>query len=324
MIDKIEVSVICNTYNHEKYIRDALESFISQKTTFKFEIIVHEDKSTDSTASIVKEFEDRYPDIIKPIYEEENQYSKHIGITRCIDMPLAKGKYIAFCEGDDFWSDEYELQKQFEILENNTNIVMCCHSTERIDAETRKKLGFLCASRNDDGLIDYTDCLSESNFPHLSSMFFRKDIYMKQPDWFFHLPVGDYPLRAFFLYSGNIYYVNKVMSCYRVMSSSSWSLTYRRNFEYRYQANKEMNEFLRKYDNFTDRIYHEYIEELIQNKTMKTCIYTGHFEEARQLSNYKNMKIYMKLLIFIGKYCPKIVLSALQLRTSLRIKVGKA
>ena len=104
------VSVICLAYNHEKYIRKTLEGFVKQKTNFSVEYIIHDDASTDSTASIVREFEEKYPDLIKPIYQKENQYSKGVPITRNLQMQV-QGKYIAFCEGDDYWIDEYKLQK---------------------------------------------------------------------------------------------------------------------------------------------------------------------------------------------------------------------
>ena len=108
------VSVICLAYNHEKYIRKTLEGFVAQKTNFSVEYIVHDDASTDSTASIIQEFEEKYPDLIKPIYQKENQYSKGVAITRNLQMQV-QGKYIAFCEGDDYWIDEYKL-----LLWNNT------------------------------------------------------------------------------------------------------------------------------------------------------------------------------------------------------------
>lgn len=128
------VSIRCITYNHEKYIRDALEGFVMQKTNFKFEAIVHDDASTDNTAAIIQEYAEKYPDIIKPIFETENQYSKKDGSLRRImnEAVHPNAKYIAFCEGDDFWTDPYKLQKQFEIMENNPNCSLCYHACKNI------------------------------------------------------------------------------------------------------------------------------------------------------------------------------------------------
>ena len=107
----IKLSIVCTAYNHEKYIRSALDGFVMQKTNFAFEAIVHDDASTDGTADIIREYAKKYPDIIVPIIQTENQHSKKVQITREIIFPMIKGKYIAFCEGDDYWTDPYKLQK---------------------------------------------------------------------------------------------------------------------------------------------------------------------------------------------------------------------
>ena len=124
----IMISVICITYNHEKYIRKCLDGFIMQETDFPYEVLVHDDASTDNTAAIVHEYEILYPDIIKPIYQTENQYSKGKAITRDIIFPKCRGKYIALCEGDDYWIDTGKLQKQFDALETHPEIDMCVHA----------------------------------------------------------------------------------------------------------------------------------------------------------------------------------------------------
>lgn len=126
------VSIRCITYNHEKYIRDALEGFVMQKTNFKFEAIVHDDASTDNTAAIIREYAEKYPDIIKPIFETENQYSKHDGSLARIMNAACKGKYFAFCEGDDYWTDPYKLQKQVDFMENHQECSLTYHACKNI------------------------------------------------------------------------------------------------------------------------------------------------------------------------------------------------
>ena len=113
------VSIICPTFNHEEYIRKTLYSFLSQKTNFSFEIIVHDDASTDKTLEIVKEFELNYPNLFNNIYQTDNQFSKDPSSVSRIMFAKAKGKYIALCEGDDYWIDPYKLQKQVDFLEKN-------------------------------------------------------------------------------------------------------------------------------------------------------------------------------------------------------------
>ena len=115
MQTEMMVSVICLAYNHGKYVRETLEGFVSQKTDFPFEVIVHDDASTDNTADIIREYEKKYPDIIKPIYQVQNQYSQKVDIYKEFELPRMSGKYVAFCEGDDYWSDPYKLQKQVHL-----------------------------------------------------------------------------------------------------------------------------------------------------------------------------------------------------------------
>lgn len=122
------VTIRCITYNHEPYIRQCLEGFVMQKTTFPFEAIVHDDASTDGTAAIIREYAEKYPNIIKPIYETENQYSKHDGSLSRIMNAHIRGKYVAICEGDDYWIDPLKLQKQVDFLESHPDYSICFHS----------------------------------------------------------------------------------------------------------------------------------------------------------------------------------------------------
>lgn len=113
------VSICCLTYNHAPYIRKCLDGFMMQKVDFPFEVLIHDDASTDGTQDIVREYEKKYPEIIKPIYQTENQYSKGVSISYSYQFSRAKGKYVALCEGDDYWIDSYKLQKQIKFLEEN-------------------------------------------------------------------------------------------------------------------------------------------------------------------------------------------------------------
>lgn len=122
------VSICCITYNHAPYIRQCLEGFVMQQTNFAFEVLIHDDASTDETTDIIHEYETLYPEIIKPIYQTENQYSKGIKINRTYNYPRAKGKYLALCEGDDYWIDPLKLQKQVDFLETHSGYSLCFHN----------------------------------------------------------------------------------------------------------------------------------------------------------------------------------------------------
>ncbi|GGK73243.1 glycosyltransferase family 2 protein [Amphritea balenae] len=124
-VKKPLVSICCITYNHELYIEDALIGFLSQKTNFSFEVLVHDDASSDSTADIIRKYQMLYPSIIKPIFQIENKYSKNIRINPAFNFPRAVGKYIALCDGDDYWNDASKLQVQKDFLDNNLEYVIC-------------------------------------------------------------------------------------------------------------------------------------------------------------------------------------------------------
>ena len=128
----ILVAIHCLVYNHEPYLRDCLEGFVMQQTNFPFVAIVHDDASTDNSAAIIREYEEKYPDIIKPIYETENQYSRRDGslgriMNAAVDATGAK--YVTMCEGDDYWTDPHKLQKQVDFLDAHPEYeyVLCCH-----------------------------------------------------------------------------------------------------------------------------------------------------------------------------------------------------
>ena len=129
------VSICSIAYNHEPYIRQCLDGFLKQKCNFAFEVLIHDDASTDGTTEIIREYEEKYPNIIKPIYEKENQWVKGRVGSVIFNFPRAKGKYIALCEGDDYWTDPLKLQKQVEFLEANPEYVLTCHRYKVLDHE---------------------------------------------------------------------------------------------------------------------------------------------------------------------------------------------
>jgi len=127
------VTVCCTTYNHESYVSEAIEGFLIQETEFPFEIIIHDDASTDGTAAIILEYAERYPRLIRTIIQTENQYSKAGLINPRFVFPMATGKYLALCEGDDYWTDRRKLQKQVTFLENNPDYVITYSDCQPFD-----------------------------------------------------------------------------------------------------------------------------------------------------------------------------------------------
>lgn len=137
------VSICCITYNHVNYLRDAIEGFLMQETSFPFEIIIHDDASTDGTSEIIQEYSNKYPELFVTILQKENQWSKGGGsIYVRFVYPRAKGKYIALCEGDDYWTDPLKLQKQVDFLEANEEYIVCVGGYEinEVDAGIKKNV----------------------------------------------------------------------------------------------------------------------------------------------------------------------------------------
>jgi glycosyltransferase involved in cell wall biosynthesis len=126
------VSICCSTYNHEKFISETLDGFLIQKCNFPVEILIHEDCSTDNTAGIIKEYQKKYPNLLNPVFQKENQYSKGIKPFTQLLYPRAKGKFIALCEGDDYWTDPFKLQKQVDFLEANPDYTFCVGGFKKI------------------------------------------------------------------------------------------------------------------------------------------------------------------------------------------------
>lgn len=221
------VSIICIAYNHEKYIKDTLDGFLMQKTNFPFEIIVHDDASTDNTAQIIKEYAEKYPDLIVPILQTENQYSQKVMIDIDILYPIAKGKYIAFCEGDDFWTNENKLQMQVDFLEKNPDYTACAHNTIMHDCSGKHKDSLVVNSGNEHDVKFEEVIWGMQNAYQTSALVVKKEALLNVPEFCknaYKHGFGDLPNAIWFTIMGKIRFMPDVMSTYRSMSSdSSWS-----------------------------------------------------------------------------------------------------
>lgn len=209
------VSVCCITYNHRNYISEALDSFLQQETNFPFEILVHDDASTDGTVSILQEYRQQYPGIIKLILQTENQYTKIPIISPRFVWPKARGKYIAVCEGDDYWTDENKLQKQFDFLEKNKEYSMYAHAVE-IQNETIDKEPFYPTVEWNKSKNDFLDVLNNHFIPTPSIMLKNEiDDFPYAKNNYKNLRAGDMAIELFMLCKGFCYFDTKPMAVYR-------------------------------------------------------------------------------------------------------------
>lgn len=216
------VSIRCLTYNHEPYIRQCLEGFVMQKTNFAFEAIVHDDASTDGTADIVREYAQKYPNIIKPIFEKENQYSKRDGsITRIMNAAISPStKYLAMCEGDDYWTDPLKLQKQVDFLEANSDYGLV--HTDFSICNSGKNTVFKKKRVWPSG--DILNLLLFGVY-HIGTLtvLFRKDIYDSIPRYYTNqkFKMGDLPLWIELARITKVKFLSENTAAYRVTDNST-------------------------------------------------------------------------------------------------------
>ncbi len=216
------VSICVLVYNHASYLRECFEGFVMQKTDFAFEVLVHDDASTDNSAEIIHEYTEKYPQIFKPIYQTENQYSKGVDIWALYLFPNVRGKYIALCDGDDYWTDPLKLQKQVDFLEANPEYVMCSHRFKIFDQTTKQM--------DDDGYgeifipitYDLDSFIHGEWYNSPLTVVFRKEClfleeykkysYSKDATLFFHL-----------LKKGKGHLIPEFMAVYRMHMGGIWS-----------------------------------------------------------------------------------------------------
>lgn len=244
--DKPLVSIRCLAYNHEKFIGLALDGFLMQETNFPFEVVVHDDASTDGTANIIREYEKKYPKIIKPIYETENQYSKHDGSLNRIMNRAYRGDYIAYCEGDDFWISSDKLQKQVDILIKDESVSLVHTGFITVDEDgkvlhrpTYEK--FQQLSLKDKGLVS----LFKTNHILTLSIILRKEVVFS--DLFINSPYSyDYAIFFAAAFAGKLRFIPQKMGAYRknssgLMQTKASSVNNQLRAIYRYFAFHYMN-----------------------------------------------------------------------------------
>lgn len=279
----ILVSVSMITYNHEKFIAEAIESVVAQKTTFPFELVIGEDLSTDSTRVICIEMQKKYPDIIRLRLNDPNQGMMLNWIN---NIESGKGKYVALCDGDDYWTDPYKLQKQVDFMETNPDFAMCSHKVhtlmcghldENIEME-RDMLTTEDIIRKDWGLLT-------------ASIFFRKEAH-KTPDWYYTVKNGDFALQLIVSLSGKIKFLPEYMAVYRQhlggMSSTLKPLNQTAWMVY----------LLHEFDKYTDRKFKKAIIERIK-RMFKIQIYYAKGYSLRKAATVLTM---FQKLVFINPF----------------------
>jgi len=221
MRQKPLVSIICLTFNQEKYVCDCFEGFVMQQTSFPFEVLVYDDASTDSTPEIIKDYAAKYTEIFKPILYQENNFSKGLGyVGFYTGIKEAEGAYIAYCEGDDYWTDPLKLQKQVDFLEANPSYEVCAHETLIRNDRYKHQDGLLFSEFNKNLFVSTTkkhytfDDALTGNIFHVSSLMYR-NFPIQLPEWLPQVSAGDMVLFMLLAEKGDMYVMPEVMSVYR-------------------------------------------------------------------------------------------------------------
>lgn len=306
-VSKLKVSIVCNTFNHEKYIKQALDSFIMQIVNFDYEILVHDDASTDNTAKILREYEIMYPDKFKIIFQKVNQYSKGISVNY-INISRSVGEYIAICEGDDYWLDPYKLQKQVDYLDHNSKCLLVVHGSLKINANNpfvQRKWLFTYKSR----ILSTDEIIKNRAIIAAHNSFMYRNVEQTYPVFFNTLGVWDVTRLLYFSSHGTVYYISEIMSVYRIGTLGSWNERIRLNeLKLIKHYEKEMD-FYRSLNKYTDYIYDSSIQNVILDieyeKLKLTRDYEG-IESVKYENKLDNRSLYDTLLFVVQKKFPSI------------------
>lgn len=293
----IMVSICCIAYNQKDYIRKTLDGFLMQNTDFKYEVLIHDDASTDGTADIIREYQRKYPDIIKPILQTENQYRKGVEITKTFNFPRVRGKYVAICEGDDFWTSPDKLSRQVLYMEAHPKCTLCVHAVSMID-ENGKYIGKSFRPSDCDRIFTTDEVIAGGgDMFGTNSMIYPSKYITGRPDFYENgkkrLRVGDYTLAIYLSLCGTVYYFSDEMSSYTVRSSGSWTATHLATYEKQKIHYDTLAEILEEINEYSGYKYDDTIKKVILKNKFFTLFYGGKYNEIKKDSA---LRAYLKTI----------------------------
>lgn len=252
------VSVICLAYNHEKHIARALDSMVCQQTDFPYEIIVHDDASTDGTADILREYEARYPDKIRAVYEKENQfYNPDLDIMQDLLTPLSSGEFIAFCECDDSWEDPLKLQRQADFLRAHPEYTMCVHAAYRHIVGTDEAEDEIYPAEPEDRDYGPEEIIRRgAGLFATNSFMIRREAYADPPACFNMQDFSDYTMLMYAAILGKVRYLHQPMSRHNEGVKDSWTVRIWKEPALHAAHQYEMIRMLERIDRFYGGRYH--------------------------------------------------------------------
>jgi len=305
MMQEPLVSISLVAFNAENFIKDAVEGCLMQKIDFPYEIIIHDDASTDKTPDIIREYAKKYPEKIIPVIQLENQFSKGIDVIAKNIIPRARGKYIAFVEADDYWIDPLKLQKQVNLLESTSDLSMCFTATKVIYPNTTRKDYIKRRYKRDQRCQAKDIILMGGRFLDMISVVVRKDIFEDLPDWYYITHIWDITVPLLALTKGEIFYLNDVSAVYRSNVPGSWTNKNVRSFDKRLNNIQKSQKVLENFDDSTNYKYHQLISKRINNGSVGLLLLLDKQDEMytnRYASLPINKKIEYEFFKVFGSY----------------------
>lgn len=314
------VSVNCITYNHEKYIGDTIEGFLMQKTNFDFEILIGEDCSTDNTRSICEKYAKKAPGKIRLITSDSN-----VGARKNSERLLehSRGKYIALCEGDDFWTDPYKLQKQVDYMENHPECSLCFHAAKVVNEKGKETGGEFRPYKKNSISLTGEIIIGGGEFCPTASLFFPKKYLENPPEFFLKAHIGDYPLQMMLASYGYAYYIDEIMSAYRIGVPGSWTnqLQLGSNFiEKIIQAKHNDISLLNGFNQFTKNKYINEIETAKLKREFDILLLQNRINEAKEtkyLMFYNSLSIKEKTKMYSKAYFPNLYAKMIKIKKAI-------
>lgn len=304
------VSIVCDTYNHAPYVRDALDGFLAQQTNFPFEIIVHDDASTDGTADVIREYEAAHPDLFRCIFRTENIYSRDPKILEHYVFPLARGKYIAICEGDDYWTNPRKLQTQIDYLEEHPECTLCVTCAEMVNPE-QGHIGWVKPYETDCDIPMDELIRGGGGFVATASIVTRTHLTQNRAPFCDMADVDDAVLQLWFGANGTTHYFAEPMCAYRYEVPGSWTKTFfTSNREARIRHHEGMIRALNAFDAMYDGKWHDAVDFCVTHqqkfevlrlkndvKSLRKPPYRAHYKQLplkrrirMTLESWKNRK----------------------------------
>ncbi len=309
-MNSIEVSIFLVAYNEERFIAQALDSLLMQKTNFDYEIICHDDASTDKTPEIIRDYCKKNKNII-PILQKDNQCKKGLNITLEFMYSLAKGKYIAYCDGDDYWTDPNKLQREYDYMENHKDCVMCLHDFTFLFENENNKFQLSCCGKKERDLSIQDVILWDKKIPQIGTSFFVRELAQNRPDLFRKIgggekskrAISDLPLYIYMCLNGRVHYIPKSMSVWR-RTSGTWGsdVDPQRTVAFF----NDTIEFFQKLNLLTEYKYNSIIQEKIDSINFDIDYVSCNYKKAFRLSRKIKGKRKAKIIVFIGTISKKI------------------